>query len=309
TKEDAAQFSALVKEYIAPLGQELYSAYYNKFALAEYAKAPTMEEGIPYLRAALEAEFPPAMIEALDYMLEHNLYIFDDDVNMMPAGFSTILTEYAAPFLFINTSVYTDPSTLFHEFGHYYNFYLMGHVDWYDSNNLDLAEIHSQGLELLMFEYYEEIYGEKYANTLQVQMLSNLLDTILMGCCEDEFQQKVFENPDMTIDEMNQIHGQLYQEYMGYPVFYEWVDIHHHFETPFYYISYATSAASAFEIWELSQISRPAALSAYRSITQNTVNSGYLEPLERAGLSNPFTSDMVIELTEMVRERFLSEAQ
>ena len=160
-----------------------------------------------------------------------------------------------------------------------------------------------------MFEYYEEIYGEKYANTLQVQMLSNLLDTILMGCCEDEFQQKVFENPDMTIDEMNQIHGQLYQEYMGYPVFYEWVDIHHHFETPFYYISYATSAASAFEIWELSQLSRPAALSAYRSITQNTVNSGYLEPLERAGLSNPFTSDMVIELTEMVRERFLSEAQ
>lgn len=307
TKEDASQFADLVKTYIAPLSQELYNAYYMKISLAANAKTPTMEEGIPYLRTALEAEFPSAMIEALDYMLDHDLYIFDDDPNMMPAGFSTILTEYAAPFLFINTGVYTDPSTLFHEFGHYYNFYLMGNIDWYDSNNLDLAEIHSQGLELLMFDYYEEIYGAQYANALQVAMLSNLLDTILMGCCEDEFQQMVFENPDMTITEMNRIHGQLYQQYMGYPVYYEWVDIHHHFETPFYYISYATSAASAFEIWELAQNDRTAALTAYRSITQNTVNSGYREPLKRAGLSDPFTSDMVIDLANTVRAKFLSE--
>ena len=307
TKEEAAQFSALVKEYIAPLSQEMYNTHNSKFTFVEYAKMPTMEEGIPYLRAALEAEFPAAMTEALDYMLDRGLYIFDDDANMMPAGFSTILTEYAAPFLFINTGVYTDPSTLFHEFGHYYNFYLMGNIDWYDSNNLDLAEIHSQGLELLMFKYYGDIYGEKYANALQIVMLSNLLDTILMGCCEDEFQQKVFENPDMTIDEMNQIHGQLYQQYMGYPVFYEWVDIHHHFETPFYYISYATSAASAFEIWELSQTDRSAALNAYRSITQNTVNSGYREPLKRAGLSDPFTTDMVADLAGTMRAKFLSK--
>jgi len=307
TNEEAAQFSALVKEYIAPLSQELASTHQSKFTFASYAKMPTMEEGIPYLRAALEAEFPDAMIQALDYMLDRGLYLFDDDANMMPAGFSTILTEYAAPFLFINTAVYTDPSTLFHEFGHYYNFYLMGNVDWYDSNNLDLAEIHSQGLELLMFKYYGEIYGEKYANALQLVMLSNLLDTILMGCCEDEFQQMVFENPDMTINEMNQIHGQLYQQYMGYPIFYEWVDIHHHFETPFYYISYATSAASAFEIWELSQTDRPAALTAYRSITQNTVNSGYREPLKRAGLSDPFTTDMVAQLAKTVRNLYLNK--
>ena len=309
TKEDAAQFSALVKKYIAPLAQEFYDAYSANFNDVNNLKAPTMEEGISYLRNALAAEFPAAMTEALDYMLDRGLYIFDNDPNMMPAGFSTILTEYAAPFLFINTGVYTDPGTLFHEFGHYYNFYLMGNIDWYDSNNLDLAEVHSQGLELLMFQYYDEIYGARYAEVVQASMLSNLLDTILMGCCEDEFQQKVFEDPDMTINEMNLIHGQLYQQYMGYPIYYEWVDIHHHFETPFYYISYATSAASAFEIWELSQKDRAAALNAYRSISQNTVNSGYREPLKRAGLSDPFTSDMVADLAKTVRAKFLSQQQ
>lgn len=110
----------------------------------------------------------------------------------------------------------------------------------------------------------------------------------------------------MTIDEMNLLHGQLYQEYIGYPLYYEWVDIHHHFETPFYYISYAT-AASTFELWELSELSRPAALSAYRSITQNTINCGYLAPLEKAGLSNPFASDMVKGLAEAISAKYLVE--
>ena len=40
--------------------------------------------------------------------------------------------------MFVNTDYYTDPGTLFHEFGHYYNFYLMGETLWNDGNNLDL---------------------------------------------------------------------------------------------------------------------------------------------------------------------------
>ena len=307
TKEDATRFSQLAKEYITPVSLDLYYDYHDQIKAAE-KNLPPLEEGIGHLQKALTAEFPAAMTEALDYMLEQGLYVFSDDPNSMPAAYSSILTEYATPFLYANTNYYTDPSTLFHEFGHYYNFYLMGNVTWYDSTNLDLAEIHSQGLELLMFDYYEEIYGKEKAEILQIRMLSDLLDTILMGCCEDAFQQAVFEDPDMTIDEMNLLHGQLYQEYLGYPVYYEWVDIHHHFETPFYYISYATSAASAFEIWELSQENRQDALAAYRSITQNTVNSGYREPLKRAGMSDPFTTDMVKDLAEAVREKFLPTA-
>ena len=36
----------------------------------------------------------------------------------------------------------------------------MGGTSWNDGNNLDIAEIHSQAFELLMFEYYDEIYGK-----------------------------------------------------------------------------------------------------------------------------------------------------
>ena len=308
SKEDAAKFCEMVKKNIVPVANSMASRYEAKITAAMADSSLSLEDGLPFLESALEKEFPAAMSEALQYMLDRGLYIFDDDPNMMPAGFTTLINDYAAPFLFINTSTYTDPGTLFHEFGHYYNFYLMGKTTWNDSNNLDLAEVHSQGLELLMFDYYNEIYGEN-AQIMQASVISSLLDSIRMGCCEDEFQQRVFENPDMTIDEMNQLHGTLYQEYMGYPIYYEWVDIHHHFETPFYYISYATSAASAFEIWELAQSDREAALTAYRSITQNTVNSGYLEPLKKAGLSNPFTSDMVKKVAETINDNYLERVK
>ncbi len=307
TKEDAARFADMVKQYIVPLYQELDDRYYNQIRVAAQSGGPGVEEGIPYLQQAFAKEFPAAMGDALSYMLDHGLYILDDDTNMMQAGFTTLIDDYAAPFLFINTAVYSNPGTLFHEFGHYYNFYLMGRPRWNDSNNLDIAEVHSQGLELLMFEYYPDIYGEN-SDIMQISSISDLLYSILSGCCEDEFQQKVFENPDMSIDEMNQLHSDLYEEYLGFPMPYEWVEIHHHFETPFYYISYATSAASAFEIWEMSTLSRPAALAAYRSITQNTINCGYLEPLKRAGLNSPFDAGSIERIAEAIRAKYLPQA-
>lgn len=62
--------------------------------------------------------------------------------------------------MFINSSDYRQPDTVIHEFGHYYNFYLMPELKWNDNNNLDAAEIHSQALELLMQPYYDQFFGQ-----------------------------------------------------------------------------------------------------------------------------------------------------
>lgn len=53
----------------------------------------------------------------------------------------------------------------------------------------------------------------------------------------------------MTLEEVNELHSEIFYQFTGSELYYEWVEIHHHFETPFYYISYATSAISALEIW------------------------------------------------------------
>lgn len=300
-KEDAAKFEENVLKYIAPLYQKVDGKYGDKiFALGD--GKVDVAGGMPYLEKALNAEFPKAMQDAFAYMKQHGLYVFDDNKNMLQAGYTTSIGN--EPFMFINTSSYKDADTLFHEFGHYYNFYLMGDIIWNDSNNLDLAEVHSQGLETLMFAYYEDIFGDD-TELMEIACLKNLLGSILQGACEDEFQQKVFEKPDMSLDEMNKLHGELFEKYMGYSIEYEWVDIHHHFEVPFYYISYATSATSALEIWMMSISNREDALQAYRNITQYTMNTKYLEPLKASGLSNPFDSDLIKNIADQIKQQFL----
>lgn len=301
TPKDAANLQKYVKENIAPLYQQITNAYSDKIANAKSDSTATFEDGIPTLEKAIKAEFPEYMLTALNYMKDNNMYLYTDHANASQGAYTTLLNGYSAPFMFINTNNYTDPSTVFHEFGHYYNFFHYAKTLWNDGNDLNLAEIHSQGLEVLMYPYYEDLYGNN-AKLMEYDSLNGMLSSIIQGCAEDEFQQKVFENPDMTLEEMNQLHGDIYSKYMGYPIYYEWVDIHHHYETPFYYISYATSAVSALELWSISVKDRAEALDIYDKITKYPENSHYLEALENVSLSNPFKTNIMKDIASALKK-------
>ena len=302
TKEDAAEFCKDVEDWLSYqnvsiwLIGEVYSELFKPVSADLAFDSVPLEDGFDYLEEALRAEdFPDTMLEALEYMQNNRLYDFGGGANRMAAGYSTELAQYDAPFMFINTDYYTDPSTLFHEFGHYHNFYCEEEMIWNDGVSLDLAEVHSQGLELLMFSTYEEMYGDD-AEWIEYDQLLNILYAVLSGCAEDAFQQAVFENPDMTLDEMNELHGELMERFLGYndpSSYYSWVEIHHHFETPFYYISYATSAISALELWSVSLEDREKAVEMYSELTQYCANANYRETLKAVGLSDPFKSHCV----------------
>lgn len=293
TREDAAAFCQKVKETLVPLNQKIAARYGSDInRLLSSGEDVSLTDGLAYLREALGEGYPGRMTGALDYMLNYHMYDFGGGANKGQAGYTTILADLAAPYMFINSSSYPGTATLFHEFGHYYNFYLMDHVGWNDSNSLDTAEIHSQALELLMHDTYPKMYGED-AELRSVYSLYQILQSVLSGCAEDEFQQAVYENPDMPLEQMNLLHAQIYQEYLGYPIVFEWVEIHHNYETPFYYISYATSAISSLELWEVSTADRAKALDIYDKMTRYTINVGYLDALRNSGLSNPFSSDCV----------------
>ena len=308
TKEDAAQFTTLVKKFFIPLVQEFEERYYDILYnhMPQYYISDKM--ALYYLRYAIEEEFSPQMAEAFTYMQENQLYSFSYASNTLPSAYTAYLSEMRSPFILINTMYYSPATTLFHEFGHYYNYYLYDGSGWNDSENLDLAEVHSQGLELLMLPHYPQIYKED-AQNMEILLIHSILLAVLTGCCEDEFQQRVFENPEMRIEEMNQLHEDLYMEYFGYSSYYEWVDITQHFESPFYYISYATSAVSALELWAFAEGDREAALDAYQTLCEFTVNSGYLEPLAEAGLSSPFDESALSDLARTITSHYLQTTE
>ena len=306
TIEDAKKFEKEVVSKIPAIDQAISEKYAQQISEVSSGINMKMEDGIPVLQEALKKEFPQRMQEALTYMLDNNMYIFSDDPNMMHGAFSTILSKYSAPFLFINTSDYKDPGTLFHEFGHYSNFYNYFPITWNDGNDLNLAEVHSQGLETLMYKYYPEIYKDN-AEIMKYGSISSLMDSVLQGCMEDEFQQEVYANPDMTLDEVNALHAKISQKYIGYPVAYEWVNIHHNFEVPHYYISYATSAISSLELWAIGEEDREKALDMYDDISKFNVNAHYLEMLKSVGLSNPFDSNIMDKIITELNTKVLKK--
>ena len=224
----------------------------------------------------------------------------------MESSFTTYFANYSSPFMFTawEDSFY-NTGTLIHELGHYTNYFVSPASGWSVSESLDLAEVDSQGLELLMTAYFDRLYGsDEAAEAALASRLSDALYSVLSGCMEDEFQQAVYADPDMTLEEMNALYYKLAQEY-GFADLYgytgcEWTMIPHTFQTPMYYISYATSMIASLELWDLAQTDADAARNAYLTILQRGPYTDFRETLVAAGLADPLSADTIADIAQVL---------
>lgn len=287
TPEDAAALCQVIK----PLAREYFQAVYSSNVFWDYL-GPDEEFSAEELMNVLRNYAPgiaPEAVEAQAYLEEHGLYLMEDWI--MPLGFVTDLYVYGDAFLY--NSLYGnlyDLSATIHEFGHYVDAYsnprpnVLGGAGSYD-----IFEIHSTGLEALFYGWYDEICGSA-ADAARIYCLDSLLYSVVTGCILDEFQQYVYANPDMSIDEINQVYASICQEY-GMPFwsqesYYDWMYVNHNFESPLYYISYAASSLASLQIWELAETDRQAAIELYVDLLHHgAFDMGYCELLEEMGLS------------------------
>lgn len=306
TVTDARALHAAVKEYLVPVYWQLVMrAALQDEALPDgsFALEPYLEE----LRAAA-ADFSPLLLEALDYMLTNGLYDFEDNDNKMQSSFTTYFSSYNAPFMFTAwEGSHYNTRTVIHELGHYANYYHNPAVGWSVADPLDLAEVDSQGLEMLMIPYYTAFYGEA-AEAAELEQMVEAVYAVISGCMEDELQQEAYANPDMTLEELNAVYLRLAEEY-GFVDLYgyigtEWTLIPHTFQTPMYYISYATSMVPALELWELSRTDEAAARSAYWSILQRGAYARFRETVQANGLSDPLSPDTIRHLAQVLEEAY-----
>lgn len=122
-------------------------------------RAYPLEEYFETLRE-VTADFSPLMREALDYMIDYGLYDFEANENKMEMSFTTYFSAYASPFMFTAwEDSMQNTSTVIHELGHFANYYHSPVDGWSVSSSLDLAEVDSQGFELLMMPYLPQLYG------------------------------------------------------------------------------------------------------------------------------------------------------
>lgn len=309
TIEEIKSVYAAVKEHVVPVLAEVeervYAGRLDELLYMDYLT----EDYVIDVVGRHMGDIDPALAEVYQYMVDYHLYDIYYDPGKMNVGYTTTLYEYQEPFIF-NTPDYSyyDLETMIHEFGHYNEAFHAGTTLITDVTNMDVAEIHSQGLELLYLEYADDVYGEGLGDTAQQMILYQILYSVIDGCLYDEFQNAVFSaDHEMTQEEVNRLFRRLSEEY-GYTYYdagdaaYDWVDVPHTFSSPMYYVSYGTSALAALDIWTIAQEDRQAGIDKYMELTTYGLTTAYCELLEKCGLKSIFEEGTIREIARAVSE-------
>ena len=291
--EDAASFCDTIKENIGSrfYGSGASSYIYNSSGFRTEFSLDEIFDIVDSFTAGFDKEIN----DSFHVLLDKKLYDIDDGDGRYAGSYtSTIYTE-GLPFIFINEEkTVAGLSTLEHEFGHFTNsLYEEKDPDnFYRDGNYDVMEIHSNSMQLLCSNHYGEILGHDEAVQAVQYEIAFQLYSVLDGCIYDEFQRDAYKNPDMTLDELNELYGDICREYGQTDApgnEYMWVFITHTFESPMYYISYAVSALSALEIWQLSRnIGEDKAVGIWLDLMHEKDDEDYETVMKKAGLT-PFT--------------------
>ena len=301
TAEDLEQFYAAVKQ-ISPRFYQLY--YYSGDAEAFQKQAPRMspDEVIDALKAHAD-EIDPYVSDALAYLRENHLYDIDRGSSRMDGAFTPYFISTPAPYIYIDSARRTDLQTMSHELGHFVDYHhnvSPNFVAFGTDGNLDISEIQSNGLQALYTHFYDDIYGSEAAVYAENANVLDLLGNVVDGCVFDEFQRRVYADPTMTLDEVNQTYRDVCAEY-GDPATgeddYWWQYVSHTFDSPLYYVSYGVSGLAALQIWDQSQTDFDGACDTWHAIIDaGCFDYGYCELLKKVGLFDFRQPDRVVAL-------------
>lgn len=291
--ENAKMLAASVRTWIVPAFTQMREDFYAAVGQV-YGIVLDQETTMRRIGEAV-VSILPELSEPWTYMMSHEMYDLGSDTKRMPGSFTTWFRAFGAPFLFSAwTNGFEMPSTITHEFGHFSSYFLNGDA-LKNGNSLDLAEIDSQGLELLSVLRYDTLYGD-LSDAAQTVQLFYALYALIDGCMEDAFQQFAYGQDGMTLERLNAEYGRLSEAYGLSALGIEprsWTQIQHTFQSPFYYISYAASMSAALELYLKGRRDLDTARNAYRAILLRDGGARFQKTLAIAGLSNPFEAETI----------------
>lgn len=293
SEEDLENMKEAVKEF----GNKYEFAYYMLYSQLQDINETTDEyiENVGNILSGIS----PLVDSAWKYFTEYDRYSIGSESVRQDGAYTTTFNGTGIPFIFAKLSGGQDDyTTLPHEFGHFTDAYINVNKYWLmEGGSYDLFEIHSNGLELLANANLDSYVQN--ADVLKRFNVAFIISNITDGCMYDDFQRQVYENPDWTLDEINACFKQTMKDY-GHTEYegmeYFWIAVPHNFVSPDYYISYATSAYAALQIWELSQTDYAKAVETWEKvISAGAYDDGYMTIVKDAGLSLFTDSDKVTE--------------
>jgi len=301
--EDVKEFEKAVKENIPQLSSKVQTIYYSldsELVNGDYTGDTALDMIQPYI-----GRMSSEMAEAFKYMRDYHLYDSEFGDYKDGSGYTTNIPVYNAPFFFNSpTGSLYDFTTAVHEFGHYNNFFWQDNGWYSEYKDYDTLEVHSQGLELLFSHWYPDLFGDAGQDVLDYQIF-NLLYAFIDGCCVDELEQYVYTSgEELTLEKINQKYFECSKAYglvdesspLAEYYSYYWSVIPHCFNSPCYYISYATSVSGAFSFWLDAQDDYFATVDKYLQFTALDGSYSFEDAFAAVDMDSPLSAKYVKEL-------------
>lgn len=284
--------SSRIKSLYHKLGESNYftSSYYD----SKYLSSLVCSESSLWNALSKCEEVLPNTHELISYIKGNGLYNFETRSNKIGMSFVSSYHPLDTYFMMINaTSTALDYSTTIHEFGHYYGMkYSSPSKASTSSTCLELAEIHSQGLEYLMSNYYDSFLSEKDANQLEKMNLFNALWVIQSSICVFELEYYAYTTSELTVSKLDNAFNRFVQlttypfsfgiDDYGNPVY---TNIIHIYQQPGYYISYLLSLIPSLEIYA-SPLEE--GIQKYNDLISYGERNVFSDVLSEVGISSPF---------------------
>ena len=254
----------------------------------------------------------PETSEFIDFMYDGELLDVLSKPGKAPGGYCTTIYDYKAPFIFSNFNATSgDVDVLTHEAGHAFADYRSmkhGYIEPLQNPTIEACECHSMSMEFLTGQYHRGFFGEDAAK-YELSHCEDALSIISYIALVDEFQHKVYENPDMTAQGRNEIWLSLEAKYRPWIKhdnlpFYargaSWQRQLHIYLYPLYYIDYAMAQTVAFQFWMAFLESPKEAWGRYLSFVDAGGTKTFEALVKDAGLKIPYEPGCIKAVAEGV---------
>ncbi len=314
-REELEIFCAAVKEKYVPLYKQLQSEFqkllrglsdddYDLFLA--YLEQPFDSLETNYLEGYFNS-LTGSMKDGMEHAFVNKNMVFSDKKNSHPTAFQTYLDDFEHPFCLFGSSGQST-STIVHEIGHYY-----ASIHNSDLTSYDLAEVQSQGNEMLLLNYLEGVFSTDLFNALKIYNMYASLDTLIRCVIIDEFEREVYALESVEgfeSKDFDKIMDKICEEYGGeggmqyiYTTLGKMDEYWRQVATnnPVYYISYAVSLSSALNLYAELDANTETGREMYRVLIEDIdEDDTFLSVLEKSGLPSPFTTESVEKVLSVV---------
>lgn len=306
SEADFLSFAEDIAKYVTPVYTKLSSYIFTQCNLPNKSISTSkLVNDVGNMIKDADAE----LYDIYSYMLQHSLFDIEPaSVNRFDGAFTTYLDLYNAPFIFLATSgSVTDYTTLFHEFGHFADAYM----NYSDQTSLDLSEVSSQALEMLLLTELEGELSNQIAEKLRLCKIRDALECIIFQGFYATFEHIAYDIPAEKISKESLTEAVILaakKTGLNAEIInsLDFITIPHIFLYPFYVQSYTTSMTVALEIYFTELESPGEGFEAYKKlIDRENKDLTFEEELESVELTSPFSEDYLLSLADKIHFKLM----